>query len=96
MRRVTYRVGLSMARMPFAPQGENLYDRAVYWGFALPLPTGTPLESTTINLGFAYGVRGNTSYVVGNATGSNVRESYLRVQVAATLGNRWFIKRRLQ
>ena len=95
MKRVTYRVGLSMARMPYAPQSENLYDRAVYWGFALPLPTGTPLESTTINLGFAYGVRGNTNYVLGNATGSNVRESYLRVQVAATLGNRWFIKRRL-
>ena len=94
--RVTYRLGLSVARMPYAPQGENLYDRAVHWGFALPLPTGTPLESTTISLGFALGQRGNTSYVVGNASGSNVRETYVRMQLAATLGNRWFIKRRLQ
>ncbi|MGI4833694.1 MAG: hypothetical protein ACRYFK_09560 [Janthinobacterium lividum] len=94
--RVTYRLGLSVAQMPYAPQGENLYDRAVHWGFGFPLPTGTPLESTTISLGFALGQRGNTNYVVGNASGSNVRETYLRMQLAATLGNRWFIKRRLQ
>lgn len=94
--RVTYRLGVSLAQMPYAPQGENLYDRALYWGFGFPLPTGTPLESTTISLGFALGQRGNTNYVVGNASSSNVRETYLRMQLAATLGNRWFIKRRLQ
>jgi hypothetical protein len=94
--RVTYRLGISMAQMPYSPQGQNLYDQAVYWGFGFPLPTGTPLESTTINLSFALGQRGNTSYVVGNTSSSNVRETYLRMQLAATLGNRWFIKRRLQ
>jgi hypothetical protein len=95
-KRVTYRFGLSTAQMPYAPKGNYLYDRAVHWGFALPLPTGTPLESTLISLGFVYGMRGNTDYVQGNLAGSNVRESYLRVQLAATLSNRWFIKRRLQ
>ncbi|AMR28129.1 hypothetical protein A0257_14225 [Hymenobacter psoromatis] len=94
--RVTYRVGLSVAQMPYAPLGQRLYDRAVHWGFAFPLPTATPLESTVINLAFVYGIRGNTSYLYGDNGTSNVRENYLRVQVGATLSNRWFIKRRLQ
>jgi hypothetical protein len=94
--RVTYRVGLSVAQMPYAPLGQRLYDRAVHWGFAFPLPTATPLESTVINLAFVYGIRGNTSYLYGDNGTSNVRENYLRVQIGATLSNRWFIKRRLQ
>ncbi|QKG54093.1 hypothetical protein [Hymenobacter sp. BRD67] len=40
--RVTYRVGLSVAQMPYAPLGTRLYDRAVHWGFSFPLPTATP------------------------------------------------------
>ena len=96
MKRVTYRFGLSTAQLPYASQGQYLYDRSVHWGFGFPLPSSTPLESTLISLGFVYGMRGNTDYVQGNISGSNVRESYLRVQLAATLSNRWFIKRRLQ
>jgi len=94
--RVTYRVGLSLAQMPYSPLGRNLYDRAVHWGFAFPLPTATALESTVISLGFAYGVRGNTDYLYGSGGVSNVQETYVRMQVGATLSNRWFIKRRLQ
>jgi hypothetical protein len=94
--RVTYRAGLSVAQMPYAPVGNRLYDRAVHWGFAFPLPTATALESTVISLAFLYGVRGNTDYLYGNGGRSNVQEKYVRVQVGATLSNRWFIKRRLQ
>ncbi|GAA4502356.1 membrane protein [Hymenobacter ginsengisoli] len=94
--RVTYRAGLSLAQMPYAPLGSRLYDRAVHWGFAFPLPTATPLESTVISLAFLYGVRGNTDFLYGNGGTSNVQEKYVRVQVGATLSNRWFIKRRLQ
>lgn len=94
--RVTYRFGLSVAQMPYQPAGQHLYDRAVHWGFAFPLPTATALESTTLSLAFIYGVRGNTDYLAGNGGASNVQENYLRVQVGATLSNRWFIKRRLQ
>lgn len=94
--RVTYRAGLSVAQMPYAPLGNRLYDRAVHWGFAFPLPTATPLESTVISLAFLYGVRGNTDFLYGNGGTSNVQEKYVRVQVGATLSNRWFIKRRLQ
>jgi hypothetical protein len=94
--RVTYRAGLSVAQMPYAPLGNRLYDRAVHWGFSFPLPTATALESTVISLGFLYGVRGNTDYLYGNGGTSNVQEQYVRMQVGATLSNRWFIKRRLQ
>jgi len=94
--RVTYRAGLSVAQLPYAPLGNRLYDRAVHWGFAFPLPTATALESTVISLGFQYGVRGNTDYLYGSGGSSNVQEQYVRVQVGATLSNRWFIKRRLQ
>lgn len=95
-RRVTYRAGLSLAQLPFRPEGQTLYDRAVSWGFAFPLPTATPLEATTFSLGFTYGMRGNTNFLRGNEGESNVQENYLRVQFGATLNNRWFIKRRLQ
>ena len=92
--RVTYRAGLNVAQMPYQPGGKMLYDRAVSWGFAFPLPSATPLESTTFSLGFTYGVRGNTDIL---STGSsNVQESYIRGQLGVTLNNRWFIKRRLQ
>jgi hypothetical protein len=94
--RVTYRAGLSLAQMPYAPLGNRLYDRAVHWGFSFPLPTATPLESTVISLAFLYGVRGNTDFLYGNGGTSNVQEKYVRMQVGATLSNRWFIKRRLQ
>lgn len=95
-KRVSYRFGLSMSQMPYQPAGLKLYDRAVHWGFSFPLPTASALESTVLSLAFIYGVRGNTNYLVGNTGESNVRENYLRVQAAATLSNRWFIKRRLQ
>jgi hypothetical protein len=94
--RVTYRLGLSVAQMPYRPGGQILYDRALSWGFAFPLPTATSLESTVISLAFMYGVRGNTDYLYSSGGSSNVRENYLRAQLGVTLSNRWFIKRRLQ
>jgi long-subunit fatty acid transport protein len=95
-RRVTYRAGVNVAQMPYQPDGKTLYDRSVSWGFAFPLPSATPLESTTFSLGFTYGVRGNTDVLNAAAGTSNVQESYIRGQLGVTLNNRWFIKRRLQ
>ena len=92
--RVTYRAGISMAQLPYQPGGKTLYDRAVSWGFAFPMPTASALESTTLSLGFTYGQRGNTDVLSSGA--SNVQESYIRGQLGVTLNNRWFIKRRLQ
>jgi hypothetical protein len=94
--RVTYRFGLSVAQMPYRPNGQQLYDRAIHWGFAFPLPTATALESTLISMAFIYGIRGNTDYLYGSGGTSNVQENYVRAQLGITLSNRWFIKRRLQ
>ncbi|MGY3088475.1 hypothetical protein ACVWYF_001508 [Hymenobacter sp. UYAg731] len=94
--RVAYRAGISLAQLPYQPGGKMLYDRSVSWGFGFPLPTATPLESTTISLAFTYGVRGNTDLVGGTTGSSNVQENYIRGQLGVTLNNRWFIKRRLQ
>ncbi|MFC7666635.1 OmpP1/FadL family transporter [Hymenobacter humi] len=77
-KRVTYRAGLNFAQMPYQPGGKTLYDRAIAWGFAFPLPTATPLESTTFSLGFTYGVRGNTDVLNATTGTSNVQESYIR------------------
>lgn len=92
--RVSYRVGLSAQQLPYRPGNQVLYDRAVSWGFAFPLPTATPMDATTLSLAFTYGVRGNQD-VLGNGN-SNVRENYIKGQFGVTLNNRWFVKRRLQ
>jgi hypothetical protein len=94
-KRVAYRAGVSVAQMPYRPDGKILYDRAVSWGFSFPLPTATPLDATTINLAFAYGQRGNTEKNVDNPNG-NIKEDYVRVQLGVTLNNRWFLKRRIE
>lgn len=97
-KRVTYRAGLSVAQLPYRPGGNTLYDRAVSWGFAFPLPTATPLDATTISLGFVYGQRGNTDVLqeTGGTVERNVKEDYVRMQLGVTLNNRWFVKRRIQ
>ncbi|RFP63846.1 hypothetical protein D0N36_17090 [Hymenobacter lapidiphilus] len=97
-KRITYRTGLSVAQLPYRPGGNVLLDRAVSWGFALPLPSASALDATTVSLGFTYGRRGNTDVLV-QADGSNernVQESYIRMQLGVTLNNRWFIKRRIE
>lgn len=97
LQRISYRVGLSLAQMPYRPAGQTLYDRAVSWGFSFPFPTGTPLDATTLNLSFTYGQRGNTDVITtGAVRQSNVKENYLRAQVGLSLNNRWFLKRKIE
>ncbi|PJJ48362.1 OmpP1/FadL family transporter [Hymenobacter chitinivorans] len=100
-KRVSYRAGLSVSQMPYRPGGQTLYDRAISWGFAFPMPSATPLDATILSLAFTYGQRGNTdnSTLVENGRSrivSNVKEDYIRMQLGVTLNNRWFIKRRIE
>lgn len=94
-KRVTYRAGLSVGQMPYRPDGNVMYDRAVSWGFSFPLPTATVLDATTINLAFSYGQRGNIAKSLENPNG-NIKEDYIRAQLGVTLNNRWFLKRRIE
>ncbi|RYU78734.1 outer membrane protein transport protein [Hymenobacter persicinus] len=98
-KRVSYRVGLTAAQMPYQPNGQTLYDRAVSWGFSFPLPTATPLDATVLSLAFTYGQRGNLDSYTNTAearTVNNVKDDYLKMQLGVTLNNRWFIKRRIE
>jgi long-subunit fatty acid transport protein len=94
-KRVTYRAGISAGQMPYRPDGQTLYDRAISWGFTMPVPSASALEAASMNLAFTYGQRGNTDISTANPNG-NVREDYVRVQVGLSLNNRWFIKRRIE
>ncbi|WP_375436187.1 OmpP1/FadL family transporter [uncultured Hymenobacter sp.] len=95
-KRVTYRAGISVAQMPYRPAGQTLYDRAVSWGFSLPV-SASPLEATTVSLGFTYGQRGNTTVnQVSGGQERNIKEDYIRAQLGISLNNRWFIKRRIE
>lgn len=95
-KRVTYRVGLAVAQMPYRPAGQALYDRSVSWGFSLPV-SASPLESSTLSLAFTYGQRGNTDVrSVSGGVERNIKEDYIRAQLGLSLNNRWFIKRRIE
>jgi hypothetical protein len=94
-KRVSYRAGVSVAQMPYRPDGKVMYDRAVSWGFSFPLPSATVLDATTVNLAFTYGQRGNTAKSIENPSG-NIKENYIRAQLGVSLNNRWFLKRRIE
>ncbi|MBO0359746.1 hypothetical protein J0X19_17425 [Hymenobacter sp. BT186] len=95
-KRVSYRAGVAVAQMPYRPGGQALYDRSVSWGFSLPV-SASPLESSTVNLSFTYGQRGNTDVrTTSTSTERNIKEEYIRAQLGISLNNRWFIKRRIE
>lgn len=94
-KRMTYRLGVSVEQMPYRPAGQVLYDRALSWGFTLPVPTASPLESAGVNLSFTVGMRGNTD-ASSELPSGNIQEKYVRAQLGFSLNNRWFIKRRLE
>ncbi|QIX61524.1 hypothetical protein HER32_10195 [Hymenobacter sp. BT18] len=95
-KRITYRLGVSVEQMPYRPAGQVLYDRALSWGFTLPVPTSSPLESAGVNLGFTVGIRGNKDANSELPQGGVIQERYVRAQLGFSLNNRWFIKRRLE
>ncbi|WP_139361858.1 hypothetical protein [Hymenobacter sp. CRA2] len=96
-KRVAYRAGVGLATLPYRPGGQTLYDRSVSWGFSFPFPTASPLDATTLNLGFTYGQRGNTDKVTfGGVDQTNIKESYLKLNIGVSLNNRWFLKRRIE
>lgn len=96
-KRVSYRVGVSLAEMPYRPGGQTLYDRAISWGFSFPI-SATALDASTLNMAFSYGQRGNTDTrtLSNGSVERNIKETYIRAQVGISLNNRWFIKRRIE
>jgi hypothetical protein len=87
--RITYRAGLTYARMPWITNGNPVTDMAVSWGASLPVGRMSAIQRSFLNLGFAVGKRGNLS-------DNPIRELYFRAQVGLSLNNRWFIKRMIE
>lgn len=81
--RVTYRAGLRYENTGLVIKNESIKDKAVTFGFGLPL--GGSLSN--INLGLEFGKRGTTN------TGL-VQENYMNFSVGLSFNDRWFVKRK--
>ena len=82
LNRITYRVGTYYEKSPIVYNGDQLDDIGVTAGFSLPV------KYSTVNFGFKYGKRGNTS----NAA---LQENYFQITAGISFGdNSWFIKRK--
>ncbi|WP_298148122.1 hypothetical protein [Flavobacterium sp.] len=81
--RVTYRVGARFERTGLVVNNKDIEDRAVTFGFGLPL-RGT---FSNINLGCEIGKRGTTAAGL-------VQERYTNISISLSLNDRWFVKRK--
>ncbi|CAM3262087.1 hypothetical protein [Rhodothermus bifroesti] len=82
---IAYRIGGYVDRMYVDPQPNvALRTWAVTAGLSLP----TMYPGTRLDLNFEVGMRGTTAYHL-------VRDVYYRVGLSVNVGERWFIKRRL-
>ncbi|TNE71604.1 MAG: hypothetical protein EP333_08970 [Bacteroidetes bacterium] len=83
--RIHYRIGGYMNTLPYTINGNQLTDKALTFGFGIPIPTMRSLSS--INLGFAVGNRGTSN-------SSSLNEKYyginLGITIAPGITERWF------
>lgn len=88
LKRVSYRAGFSYAKTPYFDKGEQINDRSVHAGLALPIgsvPRPPEYNQSFINLGVALGQQGSTQNGL-------LRERYVRFMIGLTLNSSWFIK----
>jgi hypothetical protein len=83
LKRVTYRVGMSMEQYPFVANGKKVQDLGINFGFSLPA------GFSSIDLGFRYGQRGSR---VENL----IEEKYFRIFFGVTFNDTWFIPRKFE
>lgn len=77
----TYRLGLSMEKMPFLPNNQQVRDFGI--NFGISVPTGR----SSLDLAFKVGKR-------GNRTENILEETYFKVYFGLTLNDQWFIRRK--
>jgi hypothetical protein len=81
LKRVTYRVGMSLEEYPFLANGNKVQDLGINFGFSLPA------GYSSLDLGFRYGSRGSKS-------DNLIQENYFRIFFGITFNDTWFIKRK--
>ena len=79
--RVTYRLGVSMATLPYEVDGKTIREFGINFGGSLPVGV------SVLDLAFKYGGLGTTENDL-------IKETYFKVVMGATINDRWFIKRR--
>jgi hypothetical protein len=81
LKRVTYRLGVSVEEYPFLANTNSVKDVGINFGFSLPA------GRSSLDLAFKYGKR-------GNRTDNVFEENYFRVFFGVTFNDQWFIKRK--
>lgn len=81
IKRMTYRVGLSMEQYPFIANNNEVRDLGINFGFSLPA------GRSSVDFAFKYGKR-------GNRTENIFEEDYFKVYFGITFNDQWFIKRK--
>jgi hypothetical protein len=82
LKRMTYRVGVSMEENPFLANNNPVRDIGINFGFTLPAG-----RYNSVDLAFKYGKRGDKSENI-------LQENYFKIYFGITFNDQWFIKRR--
>lgn len=82
LKRVTYRVGGSFEKTPYAVYGKQLNDYGINFGFSLPA------GRSSIDTAVRFGKRGNKSETA-------VEETYFKVYFGITFVDQWFHRRKI-
>lgn len=81
LKRLTYRVGVTMEQYPFLANGNSVKDYGI--NFGLSLPAGR----SNLNLAAKVGKRGNRNDNI-------LEENYFKIYFGITFNDQWFIKRK--
>jgi hypothetical protein len=81
LKRLTYRLGVTMEQYPFLANGNSVKDYGI--NFGLSLPAGR----SNLNLAAKVGKRGNRNDNI-------LEENYFKIYFGITFNDQWFIKRK--
>lgn len=81
--RITYRAGLRYENIGLVINSESIKDRALTFGFGLPISGSL----SNINLGVEFGKRGTVDSGL-------IQENYMNFSVGLSFNDRWFVKRK--
>lgn len=82
LKRVTYRLGGSYEKTPYALNGKQLNDYGINFGFSLPA------GRSSIDTAFRFGKRGNKAE-------TSVEETYVKLFFGITFVDQWFNRRKI-
>ncbi|MCL9806517.1 hypothetical protein NAT51_13355 [Flavobacterium amniphilum] len=81
--RITYRAGVRYENTGLVVNSESIKDRAVTFGFGLPISGSL----SNVNIGVELGKRGTTDSGL-------IQENYMSFSVGLSFNDRWFVKRK--